>query len=67
MQWIDRGPLLEYESAEHVHYPEDATIPGYAWPIKADPMVMIYNTEILTAEEAPKHWEEFSTPSGRAR
>jgi iron(III) transport system substrate-binding protein len=58
MQWIDRGLLLEYQSPEHVHYPEDATIPGYAWPIKADPMVMIYNTEVLTADEAPKHWEE---------
>ena len=42
-------------------------IPGFAAPISADPQSPAYNTELVSAEEAPKTWEDLLDPKWKGK
>ncbi len=66
-QWADQGLLMEYDSPEYAHYPDDICIGRYAAPIKLDVVGMAYNSEMISAEEAPKSWEDVLDPKWKGK
>lgn len=66
-QWAESGMLLEYKSPEYAHYPEDAMIGNFAAPIKADVVAMLYNPELLSADEVPQSWEDILDPKWKGK
>lgn len=58
MDWVDRGLIAEYESPEAKHYPDSVRDPGNWAPIKALVLVIAYNADIISPDEAPKTWED---------
>jgi iron(III) transport system substrate-binding protein len=67
MQWADRGLLMPYDCPEYAHYPEDALIGNFAGPTKSDVITMIYNSELIKAEELPQSWEDILKPEWKGR
>src|SRR5690606_23467479 len=59
--------LMEYESPEAKHYPEEIRMPGYWTPIKALVCCMAYNADIIKPEEAPKKWEDLLDPKWKGK
>src|SRR5690606_16231294 len=57
-QWAKEGVLMPYDSPEFAHYPEEFVIAGHAAPVAGEAMCMAYNAELVSAEEAPKTWED---------
>ncbi len=66
-QWVEQGLVMEYESPEYSAFPDSVVIPGYSAPISADPQSPAYNTELVTAEEAPKTWEDLLDPKWKGK
>lgn len=66
-QWANTGLLLEHKSPEYSHYPKDLMIGNFAAPIKADVVTMIYNTELLKADEVPQSWLEILEPKWKGK
>lgn len=67
MDWVDRGLMLEYESPEASHFPEDMRAPGYWAPIKALLLTIAYNGDLIPAEEAPRTWEDVLDPKWKGK
>jgi iron(III) transport system substrate-binding protein len=66
-QWAKEGVLLPYDSPEFAHYPEEFVIAGYAAPVNGESMAMAYNSEMVSAEEAPKTWEDLLDPKWKGK
>jgi iron(III) transport system substrate-binding protein len=66
-QWAKDGRLMEYESPEAKHYPDDIRLAGYWTPIKALVCCMAYNADIIKPEEAPKRWEDLLDPKWKGK
>lgn len=66
-QWAETGLLLGYDSPEYSHYPQDAMIGNFAVPIKADIVSMLYNPELLSADEVPESWEDILDPKWKGK
>jgi iron(III) transport system substrate-binding protein len=66
-QWAKEGVLLPYDSPEYAHYPAEFVIEGYAGPIAGEPMAIAYNSELVSADEAPKTWEDLLDPKWKGK
>jgi iron(III) transport system substrate-binding protein len=66
-RWAKEGLLLKYDSPEYSHYPQDIMIPGFAGPPKAEVLCMAYNPKFISADEAPKHWEDLLDPKWKGK
>jgi iron(III) transport system substrate-binding protein len=66
-QWAEEGVLVQYDSPEFAHYPAEFVIEGYAAPTSAEPLGMAYNSEMVSAEEAPKTWEDLLDPKWKGK
>lgn len=66
-QWAKEGVLMAYDSPEFAQYPEEFVIAGYAGPVAGETMAMAYNTEMVSAEEAPKTWEDLLDPKWKGK
>jgi iron(III) transport system substrate-binding protein len=67
-QWAERGLLMSYKSPEYAHYPADTILPDFTGgPIKADVTSMVYNTEMIKPEDAPKKWEDLLDPKWKGK
>ncbi len=62
IRWADQGHLLNYDSPEAGHFPREFRLPGYWVPQKALLNTIAYNTGMLKADEAPKHWADLMDP-----
>lgn len=67
MDWVDRGLIMEYESPEAKNYPDDVRDPGYWAPIKALVLVLAYNADLVSPDEAPKTWEDILDPKWKGK
>lgn len=65
--WAKQGLVLPYESPEFVNYPEEFVIKGFAGPSTVNPHVLCYNTELVSPEDAPKHWEDILDPKWKGK
>lgn len=65
--WANDGVLMEYESPEAAHYPTELRMPGFWTPLKAMVCCMAYNADIISHDEAPKHWEDLLDPKWKGR
>ena len=66
-RWAQEGLVMPYESPEFANYPEQFVIKGFAGPATAEPHLMAYNAELVSAEEAPKHWEDILDPKWKGK
>ena len=66
-QWAKEGVLLPYDSPEFANYPDEFVIKGYAGPIAGEPMAIAYNSELVSADEAPKTWEDLLDPKWKGK
>jgi iron(III) transport system substrate-binding protein len=66
-QWAKEGVLMPYDSPEFAQYPEEFVIAGYAAPVAGEAMAMAYNAEMVSAEEAPKTWEDLLDPKWKGK
>ncbi|MGQ7791987.1 extracellular solute-binding protein [Faunimonas sp. B44] len=66
-QWARDGMLMEYESPEAKHYPDDIQMKGFWTPIKALVCCMAYNADIIKEDEAPKSWEDLLDPKWKGK
>ncbi|MYZ47599.1 ABC transporter substrate-binding protein [Propylenella binzhouense] len=66
-QWARQGLLMEYDSPEAAHYPDDIRMKGFWTPIKALVCCMAYNADVIKPEEAPKHWEDLLDPKWKGK
>lgn len=66
-QWAKEGVLTAYDSPEFAQYPEEFVIAGYAGPVAGESMAMAYNAEMVSAEEAPKTWEDLLDPKWKGK
>ncbi len=64
-----QGMLMEFTppDADKVRPPFKDMEPGYWYATTANPTVMAYNTEQVTAEEAPKNWTDLNDPKWKGR
>jgi iron(III) transport system substrate-binding protein len=62
IRWAEQGHLLNYDSPEAEHFPRDYRMPGYWVPQKVLLNTIAYNTGMLKAEDAPKHWADLMDP-----
>ncbi len=58
IRWAEQGHLLNYDSPESGHFPREFRMPGYWVPQKVLLNTIAYNTSMLKADEAPKHWAD---------
>jgi iron(III) transport system substrate-binding protein len=66
-QWAKEGVLERYDSPEFAHYPAEFVVEGYSAPTSGEAMSMAYNTEMISAEEAPKTWEDLLDPKWKGK
>jgi len=66
-QWSEQGVLTPYDSPEFAHYPPEFVVAGYAGPTSGEPLGMAYNTEMVSADEAPKTWEDLLDPKWKGK
>ena len=66
-QWAEEGVLTRYDSPEFEHYPPEFVIEGYAGPTSGEPMAIAYNAEMISADEAPKTWEDLLDPKWKGK
>jgi iron(III) transport system substrate-binding protein len=66
-EWAKQGVLLGYDSPEFANYPEEFVVAGYAAPVAGETMAMAYNAEMVSAEEAPKTWEDLLDPKWKSK
>lgn len=66
-QWADQGKILRYDSPEFANYPAEFVIEGYAAPTSGEPMAIAYNSEMVSAEEAPQTWEDLLDPQWKGK
>ncbi|MGH6915438.1 MAG: ABC transporter substrate-binding protein, partial [Geminicoccales bacterium] len=66
-QWAKEGVLTRYDSPEFAHYPAEFVIEGYAAPTSGEPMAIAYNSEMVSAEEAPQTWEDLLDPKWKGK
>jgi iron(III) transport system substrate-binding protein len=66
-QWSKQGVLTPYDSPEFAHYPEEFVIAGYGAPTSGEPMCIAYNTEMVSAEEAPQTWDDLLDPKWKGK
>jgi iron(III) transport system substrate-binding protein len=66
-QWAKEGVLMAYDSPQFAHYPAEFVIEGYAAPTSVEPMSIAYNMEMVSAEEAPKTWEDLLDPKWKGK
>ena len=66
-QWSKEGVLTRYDSPEFAHLPEEFVIAGYAAPVNGETMSMAYNAEMVSADEAPKTWEDLLDPKWKGK
>src|SRR5918996_359890 len=66
-QWAKEGVLEQYDSPEFAHYPPEFVVPGYSAPTSGEAMSIAYNTEMISAEEAPKTWEDLLDPKWKGK
>ncbi|HEX5077629.1 MAG TPA: extracellular solute-binding protein [Geminicoccaceae bacterium] len=66
-QWAKEGVLTQYDSPEFANYPEEFVIASYSAPTSAEPMAIAYNKEMVSAEEAPKTWEDLLDPKWKGK
>jgi iron(III) transport system substrate-binding protein len=58
---------VQYDSPECAHYPPEFVVPGYSAPTSGEAMSIAYNTEMISAEEAPKTWEDLLDPKWKGK
>ncbi|HLT03113.1 MAG TPA: extracellular solute-binding protein [Geminicoccaceae bacterium] len=66
-QGAQQGKILRYDTPEFANYPAEFVIEGFAGPTSGEPLCMAYNTEMVTAEEAPKTWEDLLDPKWKGK
>jgi iron(III) transport system substrate-binding protein len=66
-QWSKEGVLAPYDSPEFAHFPEEFVIAGYAAPVNGETMSIAYNTEMISADEAPQTWEDLLDPKWKGK
>ncbi len=66
-QWAKEGVLMQYDSPEFANYPAEFVVKGYAAPTSAEPMAIAYNSEMVSADEAPKTWEDLLDPKWKGK
>lgn len=66
-RWAREGIILRHDSPEFAAYPAATVVDGYAGPLTADAQSPAYNTELVSAEEAPKHWEDLLDPKWKGK
>lgn len=52
----DQGRFMTYTSPEVKHYREDWTDPEHFAPVRFTTMAMVWNSDIVSDDEAPKTW-----------
>lgn len=65
----DQNMLMEFTppDADTVRGPFKDMQPGFWYATTANPTVMAYNTEQVTAEEAPKNWSDLTDPKWKGK
>ncbi len=58
IRWADQGHLLSYDSPEASHFPREFRMPSYWVPQKVLLNTIAYNTGMIKAADAPKHWAD---------
>ena len=66
-QWAKEGVLERYDSPEFAHYPAEFVVAGYSGPTSGEAMSIAYNTEMISADEAPKTWEDLLDPKWKGK
>lgn len=66
-RWAQEGSVLPYESPEFANYPEQFVVKGFAGPATGEPLAMAYNTELVSAQDAPKHWADILDPKWKGK
>ena len=67
--YIDTGMIMNYTPTHSDLYPEQFCIPGYAYSHQASMVVILYNTDSVTEEEAEllKTWDGLTNPVWKDR
>ena len=58
VRWAEQGHLLAYDSPEASHFPREFRMPSYWVPQKVALNTIAYNTGMIKAADAPKHWAD---------
>ena len=58
IRWAEQGHLLNYDSPEASRFPREFRMPGYWVPQKVLLNTIAYNTGMIKAADAPKHWAD---------
>ena len=66
-RWAKEGLVMPYDSPEFANYGERFVIKGFAGPTHGEPHIMAYNTELVSAEDAPKIWEDLLDPKWKGK
>jgi len=66
---LDQDMLMEFTppDADTVRAPFKDMQPGYWYATTANPTVMAYNTDLVSAEEAPKNWTDLTDPKWKGK
>lgn len=65
----DQGMLMEFTppDADSVRAPYKDMQPGFWYATTANPTVMAYNTDQVSAEEAPQNWTDLTDPKWKGK
>jgi len=66
-RWADEGLVMPYDSPEYANYDDRFLIKGFAGPTHGEPHIMAYNTELVSAEDAPKTWDDLIDPKWKGK
>ncbi len=57
-----KGWIREHIPPSDNLYPEDSKLPGYYYPTGASAILIAYQSDIVSEEEAPKDWDDLGDP-----